>query len=166
MCRSTSALLGLGCLLMLSLGCGRSAKQPSTLPTGAFEPYVIADSTQIKTYPDGIKIYVVKAGPGDVPQNGDHVKMNYHGMLDDGTVFDESYSRGEPLDFTIGSGKVIEGIESAVRKLRLGSKAIVTIPPALGYGDGKDANGKDVKLPPKIPANARLTFHIDLIGSF
>ncbi|MBL0016200.1 MAG: FKBP-type peptidyl-prolyl cis-trans isomerase [Bacteroidetes bacterium] len=77
-----------------------------------------------------------------------------------------SYTRGTPLDFTIGSGKVIPGIESAARKLRLGTKAIVTIPPALGYGDGKDANGKDVKLPPKIPANARLTFHIDLVGSF
>ena len=166
MYRLLFSLLGCAIFTMLVAGCGKSGKHPMDAQNGTFEPYVVLDSSKIKIYPDGIGIYVVKAGTGDIPQNGEHVSMHYQGILDDGTVFDDSYTRGTPLDFTIGSGKVIPGIESAARKLRLGTKAIVTIPPALGYGDGKDANGKDVKLPPKIPANARLTFHIDRVGSF
>jgi peptidyl-prolyl cis-trans isomerase A (cyclophilin A) len=165
MFRSISALLCIAPIIFIFSACGKK-NADSEVFASKFEPYQITDSAQVKTYPDGLSIYVVEAGPGDVPQNGEHVQMHYHGILDDGTVFDESYSRNAPLEFTIGSGKVIAGIESAARKLRLGTKAIVTIPPSLGYGDGKDANGKDVKLPPKIPANARLTFHIDLVGSF
>jgi FKBP-type peptidyl-prolyl cis-trans isomerase len=154
-------------LLMITLlhtGCGR--KPDSTTHDGAasvaFKPYTIQDSSKIITYPDGLQIYVSKAGPGDYPANGTHVRMHYYGVLDDGTVFDESFSRDEPLQFNVGSNTMIDGIELAVRKLRLGSQAIVIVPPTLGYGDGK---GKH-PLPPKIPANARLTFHIDLIGSF
>ena len=127
-----------------------------------FKRYVLADSTRIVTYPDGLKLYIVKAGSGDYPANGDNVMMHYQGTLEDGSVFDDSYLRGEPLEFKVGAGRVIAGMESAAKKLRLGSKAILVVPPSLGYGDG---TGKD-KLPPKIPANATLTFHIEMVGSF
>jgi FKBP-type peptidyl-prolyl cis-trans isomerase len=146
----------------LGSGCGKKAIEKPSADAIQFKPYTIQDSSRIVTYPDGLKLYVVKGGSGDYPINGTNVRMHYYGTLDDGTVFDESYSRNEPLEFGMGSEKVIEGIELAVRKLRLGSQAIAIIPPSLGYGDGK---GKQ-ELPPKIPANARLTFHLDLIGSF
>lgn len=149
---------------MLHTACGHKADHAAgnAGSTAAFKPYVIQDSSKIVTYPDGLQLYVSKPGPGDFPINGTHVRMHYYGLLDDGTVFDESFSRDEPLEFTVGSSTVIDGIELAVKKLRLGSQAIAIIPPTLGYGDGK---GKH-PLPPKIPANARLTFHLDLIGSF
>lgn len=142
--------------------CGRTTSDgaPTDDAPVAFTPYAIADSAQIKTYPDGLRLYVVEQGPGDYPTNGTKVDMHYQGRLDDGTIFDESFNRGKPFSFTIGSKKVIPGIEEAVKKLRLGSKAIAFVPPSLGYGDGKE------ELPPKIPANAHLTFHIHLIGTF
>ena len=148
----------MGAILM---GCMHRAAEP--LPEkSAFVPYAITDSSKITTYPDGLQLYVVSPGPGDYPQNGDQVTMQYVGYLADGTVFDDSYQREKPFSFSIGGGRVIAGIDAAVRKLRLGSKAILVVPPSLGYGDGTGDN----KLPPKIPANATLTFHIDLIGSF
>jgi FKBP-type peptidyl-prolyl cis-trans isomerase len=165
---TTKSTVAMGALLLLAIllhtGCGRKPEADATGDGAAvpFKPYAIQDSSKIVTYPDGLQLYVVKAGPGDFPINGTHVRMHYYGVLDDGTVFDQSYSRGEPLAFTMGASTVIDGIELAVKKLRLGSQAIAIIPSTLGYGDGK---GKH-ELPPKIPANARLTFHLDLIGSF
>jgi FKBP-type peptidyl-prolyl cis-trans isomerase len=129
---------------------------------GAFKPYVIADSTKIITFPDGLKLYHVQQGPGDFPTDGISVKMNYYGVLQDGKIFDESYSRKEPLTFTVGGGKVIAGIDEAIRKIRYGGKAILVIPPSLGYGEATPT--KD--LPPNIPPNATLTFHIELLGTF
>ncbi len=149
---------------LLLTGCARTARDRAAdaVPIKGFKPYVIADSSKIITYPNGLKIYTVEAGPGDYPVNGIKVKMHYYGMLDDGTVFDDSYSRGLPLEFSMGSASVIDGITETVKKVRLGSKVIAIIPSELGYGDGKGKDG----LPPKIPANARLTFHLDLLGSF
>lgn len=149
--------------LLLSLAvasCGR--KEQVVNGPSNFTPYIIGDSSRITTYPDGMRIYVVEQGPGDFSQNGDKVLMHYQGRLDDGTIFDDSYSRGKPLEFAVGAGKVIQGIDLTARRLRLGTKAIAVIPPILGYGDG---NGES-KLPPKIPANATLTFHLHLVGSF
>jgi FKBP-type peptidyl-prolyl cis-trans isomerase len=141
--------------------CNRSGSKEELAPV-AFTPYIIADSSRITTYPNGLKLYIVKQGPGDYPQNGERVLLHYQGRLADGTVFDDSYTRGEPLEFYIGGERVIAGIEDAAQRLRFGTQAIAIIPPSLGYGDGKSANG----LPPKIPANATLTFHLDMVGSF
>lgn len=157
MCRRFS--LGVLVLSLALVSCRKAKEKGEPIP---FKPYSVADSSKIKTYPDGLRLYVVKQGPGDYPQNGENVRMHYYGVLDNGTVFDDSYSRGEPLTFSMGSGKVIAGIESAAQKLRFGTQAIAYVPASLGYGDG----GADQKLPPKIPANSALTFHIDMVGSF
>lgn len=156
--------VAMGMLALAVASCGRQEKV--TLEPSDFTPYIIGDSSRIVSYPDGMRIYVVEPGTGDISQNGDKVLMHYQGRLDDGTIFDDSYSRAEPLEFQVGSGKVIQGIDLTARRLRLGTKAIAVIPPSLGYGDGK-GDGKDKpKLPPKIPANATLTFHLHLVGSF
>lgn len=158
--RYSVALLLMGALLWSN--CGKRGMANAEGDPIPFTPYAIEDSTRLVTYPDGLKLYVVEHGPGDYPLPGDHVILHYQGRLQDGTVFDASYDRGEPFSFTIGAGKVIAGIESAMKQLRLGSKAIAVVPPSLGYGDG----GERKELPPKIPANATLTFHLDLVGSF
>ncbi len=145
-------------------GCTRAEALTDETPAAAltFQPLAITDSSKIVTYPNGLQLYIAFHGPGDYPINGTHVQLHYQGKLDDGSVFDESYSRGKPLEFSLGSGTVIKGIEDAVKKMRLGSKAIAIIPPGLGYGDGKGKNG----LPKKIPANATLSFQLELIGTF
>lgn len=67
-------------------------------------------------------------------RDGDRVKVNYTGRLEDGTVFDSS-ADGEPLEFTVGGGQIIDGVNSAVIGMSVGEKKTVTIPPSAAYGD-------------------------------
>ncbi|MFO7606567.1 MAG: peptidylprolyl isomerase [Desulfurivibrionaceae bacterium] len=66
-------------------------------------------------------------------KNGDTVKINYKGSLDDGTVFDSSEGR-EPLSFTLGGGQVIPGFEEAVEGMAVGESKSVNIPAEKAYG--------------------------------
>jgi FKBP-type peptidyl-prolyl cis-trans isomerase 2 len=65
---------------------------------------------------------------------GARVRVHYRGTLDDGTEFDSSYSRGEPIEFELGKGDVISGFDDAVLSMDLGDKARVTIASADAYG--------------------------------
>ena len=67
-------------------------------------------------------------------QKGDRVKVHYKGTLDDGTVFDSSRERGQPLEFTLGQGRLIKGFEAVVTGLAVGETETVTIPPEEAYG--------------------------------
>ena len=67
-------------------------------------------------------------------QKGDRVKVHYKGTLDDGTVFDSSRERGQPLEFTLGQGRLIKGFEAAVTGMAVGETETVTIPPEEAYG--------------------------------
>ena len=82
--------------------------------------------------------------------------MHYEGRLTDGTVFDTSYSRGQPFGFTLGSGQVIRGWEEGVAGMKIGEKRRLTIPPELGYGE----RGAGALIPP----NATLVFDVELIA--
>ena len=93
-------------------------------------------------------------GKGVEAKIGDTVKMNYRGRLEDGTQFDSSYDRGEPFQFTIGQGSVIQGWEQGVPGMKVGGKRKLVIPPHLAYG----AAGKG-----SIPPNATLTFEVELV---
>ena len=68
---------------------------------------------------------------------GDTVRIHYTGTLQDGTVFDSSQGR-EPLEFTLGSGQVIPGFDSAVSGMEVGASRKVTIPAAEAYGPRRD----------------------------
>lgn len=70
-------------------------------------------------------------------RKGDNVKVNYTGKLDDGTVFDSSEG-AEPLEFSIGSGQVIEGFDDAVTGMKVGETKTVTIPVDKAYGQRND----------------------------
>jgi FKBP-type peptidyl-prolyl cis-trans isomerase FkpA len=102
----------------------------------------------------GLVIDEVEVGVGDEAQTGDTVAVHYTGRLTDGTQFDSSQGR-EPLQFTIGEGRVIPGWEEGITGMRVGGIRTLTIPPELGYGEEG--------FPPVIPPNATLIFDVELV---
>ena len=91
------------------------------------------------------------------PSNGNKVKVHYKGMLLDGTVFDSSFKRNQPIEFTLGVGQVIKGWDEGISLLGIGDKASFIIPSDLAYGSS-GAGGV-------IPANATLVFEVELISA-
>ena len=70
-------------------------------------------------------------------KKGDNIKVHYTGKLEDGTVFDSSKG-GEPLEFAVGSGQVIEGFEEGVLGMKVGESKVLEIPVAKAYGERND----------------------------
>lgn len=70
---------------------------------------------------------------------GKKVKVNYKGTLDDGSQFDSSYDRGEPLEFTVGAGQMIKGFDEAVKDMTVGEKKTVRLSPDEAYGEHDDS---------------------------
>ncbi len=99
---------------------------------------------------------VTAEGDGETAQQGMQVSVHYQGRLTDGTVFDDSQKRGEPISFTLGSGQVIPGWEQGIEGMKVGEKRVLTIPPELGYG----AAGAGSVIPP----NATLIFNVELVA--
>ena len=91
------------------------------------------------------------------PSNGNKVKVHYKGMLLDGTVFDSSFKRNQPIEFTLGVGQVIKGWDEGISLLGIGDKASFIIPSHLAYGSS-GAGGV-------IPPNATLVFEVELIST-
>jgi FKBP-type peptidyl-prolyl cis-trans isomerase len=112
-------------------------------------------SAEVITTESGLQYQEVTLGTGDVATAGNRVKVHYTGRLEDGTQFDSSVERGEPFEFTLGSGSVIKGWEEGIAGMREGGQRILTIPPDLGYGEA----GR----PPAIPGNATLIFEVELV---
>ncbi|KAL5226695.1 hypothetical protein ABZP36_014960 [Zizania latifolia] len=87
---------------------------------------------------------------------GDKIKVHYRGALTDGTVFDSSYDRGDPFEFTLGNGQVIKGWDQGLLGMCVGEKRKLKIPAKMGYGERGS--------PPKIPGGATLIFDTELIA--
>lgn len=114
-----------------------------------------------KYYPNAIKTtsglyYVVeKQGNGLPAQSGKQVSVHYTGMLTDGSKFDSSYDRNQPITFTLGQGQVIKGWDEGIALMTVGSKFKLIIPYNLGYGERGH--------PPVIPGSATLIFDTELV---
>lgn len=106
------------------------------------------------TTESGLQYIVLKEGEGECPSADHTVKVHYEGKLLDGTVFDSSIQRGEPIEF--GVGQVIKGWTEALQLMNVGSKYKLFIPSELAYGDRGAGN--------LIAPGAMLTFEVELLG--
>lgn len=106
--------------------------------------------------PTSTGLYYVKTqdGTGEKPSKGSTVKAHYTGYLLDGTVFDTSIERGEPIEFVLGVGQVIPGWDEGIALMSKGEKAVLYIPYYLAYGD------RDLGV---IPPFSNLVFEVELI---
>ena len=104
----------------------------------------------------GLEIITIKEGTGPKPNPGDIVQVHYVGTLENGTKFDSSVDRGEPIGFPLGQGRVIKGWDEGIALINQGGKAKLIIPPELGYG-AQGAGGV-------IPPNAKLIFEVELVS--
>lgn len=104
----------------------------------------------------GLRYKVIQKGSGKKAEKGDMVSVHYKGQLADGTVFDSSYKRNQPIDFQVGVGQVIPGWDEGICLLNVGDKARLVIPSDLGYG-AAGAGGV-------IPPNATLVFDVELMN--
>ncbi|PQJ23065.1 peptidylprolyl isomerase [Tenacibaculum sp. SG-28] len=103
----------------------------------------------------GLRYNILQKGDGKKASKGDMVSVHYKGQLLDGTVFDSSYKRKQPIDFQIGVGQVIAGWDEGIQLLQVGDKARLVIPANLAYG----ASGAGGVIPP----NATLIFDVELM---
>jgi peptidyl-prolyl cis-trans isomerase A (cyclophilin A) len=109
----------------------------------------------MQSTPSGLFYKITKKTDGVAPQKGDEVAVHYAGKLVDGTEFDSSFKRNQPIDIPIGVGQVIKGWDEGIMLLKEGETATLLIPSELGYG----ANGAGGLIPP----NAWLIFDVELV---
>ena len=107
----------------------------------------------VVTLPSGLQYKILTAGTGPKPTASDTVLCNYRGTLVNGTEFDSSYNRGQPLKFPVGG--VIKGWTEALQLMPVGSKWQLFIPSDLAYGESGNQG---------IPPNSALIFEVELVS--
>jgi FKBP-type peptidyl-prolyl cis-trans isomerase len=133
--------------LLLSTACGETAADRAAAMQRAVELSRNVTALGVKD---------VKVGTGEEAVPGRKIRVHYTGRLMDGTTFDSSLDRGEPIEFTLGQGDVIDGWDEGIRGMRVGGERELTIPSSMAYG----VRGR----PPRIPPNAALQFDVQLVG--
>ena len=103
----------------------------------------------------GLEYIETITGTGVQAGTGKTVKVHYTGKFPNGKVFDSSIERGEPIEFVLGTGRVIKGWDEGIALMKVGGKARLVIPAQLGYGE-RGAGGV-------IPPNATLEFEVELV---
>ncbi|MBA1200887.1 FKBP-type peptidyl-prolyl cis-trans isomerase [Pseudomonas capeferrum] len=101
-----------------------------------------------------LQIIDIQKGDGKTAVKGALITTQYTGWLDDGSEFDSSWSRGKPFQCVIGTGRVIKGWDQGILGMKVGGKRKLLVPAHLGYGE---------RTMGRIPANADLTFEIELL---
>ncbi|WP_246196169.1 FKBP-type peptidyl-prolyl cis-trans isomerase [Aquisphaera giovannonii] len=110
---------------------------------------------ETKTTVGGVKYETLKEGTGDELKGGHVAQVHYVGTLPDGTVFDSSRKKGEPLPVTVGAQGIIKGWNEGLPGMKVGEIRKLLIPSKLAYGERGFA--------PQIPPNTDLTFEIELL---
>ena len=102
-----------------------------------------------------LKMEDLVEGEGEASKKGDTLVVHYTGTLEDGTKFDSSKDRGEPFEFVIGQGYVIQGWDIGMLGMKVGGTRKLTIPSDMAYGD--------YGVPGAIPGGATLIFEVELL---
>lgn len=103
---------------------------------------------------EDLMMVTLKEGAGDAVAPGQTAVVHYIGTLVDGTVFDSSLTRGEPFEFVVGAGQVIQGWDIGVQGMKLGEQRRLIVPASYGYGN---------RVVGPIPANSVLIFDVELL---
>ena len=136
-------------------GCNKETPAGGNAPSAPSTPAAGGAKGEMKTTASGLKYQVLKQGTGTVsPKATDSVNVHYHGTLLNGTVFDSSVERGQPISFPLNA--VIPGWTEGLQLMKVGDKFKFEIPPGLAYGPSSPS--------PKIPANSTLVFEVELLG--
>ena len=106
--------------------------------------------------PEGLAVQVLEAGTGAPVIEGQSITVHYSGWLWDGTTFDSSWSRGEPISFVIARGSLIAGWVDGIVGQPVGSKLLLVVPPESGYGNRAVGS---------IPPNSTLVFAVDVLDA-
>lgn len=135
---------------------GEAAAQHAQSPSSSTPPASTTPpaSGDFQTTASGLKYKIVRPGGEKKPKPSDTVQCHYKGWLDDGTVFDSSYDRGEPAEFPLSG--VIAGWTEGLQLIGEGGEIELEIPSHLGYGEAGS--------PPKIPGGATLHFKVELLA--
>ena len=144
------------CNTMVQEGANRMKAKQHDSNKAAGEQFLATNKTRagVTTLDDGLQYEVLTMGTGAKPTATDKVLVHYHGTLIDGTVFDSSVERGEPISFPLN--QVIKGWTEVLQLMPIGSKWKVFIPYQLAYGD-RGAG-------PTIQPYSTLIFEIELLG--
>lgn len=122
---------------------------------GGIYVYKYFNSAKKDIVANDLKIEIEIEGTGVGAKRGDAVEVNYIGMFEDGTEFDNSYKRGSPIPLTLGEGMVIRGWEEGLLGMKVGEKRKLTIPPSLGYGENDHG---------PIPGGSTLIFETEMVS--
>jgi len=139
-------------------GCNRDAGGGPDLEANARAAAFFMESNAkadgVETLPSGLQYKVLQSGPSGAasPDRNDLVRVDYEGALTDGTVFDSSFSRGQPYVTT--AEQVVPGWTEALQRMKIGDEWMLYVPPELGYGAQGQGN---------IPPNSVLVFRIKLL---
>lgn len=118
-------------------------------------PKMTTETETIITNKSGLKYIERNIGTGAVAEKGKMVSVHYVGTLEDGTKFDSSLDRKEPIEFKLGVGQVIPGWDEGISGMKIGGKRKLIIPADLGYGSRRAGS---------IPPNSVLLFEVELVG--
>jgi peptidylprolyl isomerase len=136
------------------VGCNKTTPTPENAGTNA-PAQTSSPKNEMKTTASGLKYQVIKQGTGAAsPKATDTVNVHYHGTLLNGTVFDSSVQRGQPISFPLN--QVIAGWTEGLQLMKVGDKFKFEIPPNLAYGPNSPS--------PAIPPNSTLVFEVELLG--
>ena len=119
------------------------------------QSYLEENNITTEPTPSGLYFIEVSIGTGQTPISGDHLTVHYTGSFLDGEIFDSSYEREMPFEFTLGVGDVILGWDEGVAMMHNEGEAILLIPSPLGYGDSSIG---------PIPPYTTLVFNIELLS--
>lgn len=131
------------------------ATQPKLSKKDFLEAFKVLPESRFRTTSSGLKVAVLSEGKGKPAANGMRLKVEYTGWLQDGKKFDTSVGKGQPFEFSLGSGQVIKGWEEGLAGMKPGERRQLIIPASLAYGSRQMG---------KIPPDSTLIFNVEAIA--